>query len=238
MSQTSNAVKIESISRLSSLPLVSSAINLAIDGYSRVKSYNRLISATLSGAEQSVIFMASTAKPMIEKLEKPLSFADSIACQGLDKLEEKVPAVKKSPEEIKDETKKLFNESKDQIENMKKYGAGKLQGMKDYGLNKVQSFYTPYFNVFTNSIDTALELTNKAVDHYFPATADEPKPDAEVSKDGQTLVVRMSQLSEKMRRRMFSQLSSKWIPMVFETINNFKSNVFQMVNRKPIEKTE
>jgi len=228
-SNTSNTpIKFEALSQISSIPLVNSAISLAIGGYSRLKSYNRLISATLSGAEQSIAFVATTAKPVLEKFEKPISIADNIACQGLNKLQEKVPVINKSPEEIKDETKKLFEGSVNKIDGIRKYGTGKLQGVKEYSYGKVNGiFQSPYIKAFLNSIDTAIDLTHNAVDHYLPATDDEPVND---SKD-QPLVVRMSSLSDKMRRRMYNQLSNKWIPMVALVFNNVKSNVLHWVNR-------
>jgi len=234
MVSTPHSIKIESLSRFSSIPIVSSAISLATDGYSRIKSYNGLISATLSRAEQSIIFMALTAKPVIEKFEKPISIADNIACQGLDKLQEKVPAIKKSPEELKDETKKLFEGS---IGDMRKYSTDKLQGMKDYGYTKVNGvFDSPYIKAFFRSIDTAIDLTHNAVDHYLPAAANEPRID-EQTEHQQTLVVRMSHLSDKMRRRMYNQFSSKWVPMFVHRINTIKSNVLHWVQHNPSQET-
>jgi len=236
MSVTSSPIKIESLSRFSSLPIINSAIGLATDGYSRFKSYNGLLSATLSKAEQSILFMASTARPVIEKFEKPISIADNIACQGLDKLEQKVPALKKSPEEIKDETKKLFSGSVSRIEGMRKYSSDKLQGMRDYSYTKVNGVLdSPYIRAFLKSIDTAIDLTDNAVDHYLPAAANEPRPD-DAAEGPQTLVVRMSHLSDKMRRRMYNQFSSKWFPMVVLSVNNLKTNLLLWVqhnNRIP-----
>jgi len=228
MSNDKSVIGMEAITRFSSLPLVNSAIGLATDGYSRFKGYNKLLSATLSRAEQSILFMASTAKPVIQKLEKQISIADNIACQGLDKLEEKVPALKKSTEEIRDETKKLFEGSVGRIEVMRKYSTDTLSVIKDYGVTKVNGILdSPYIRVFVKSIDTAIDLTHNAVDHYLPPTANEPAVD---KSEGQTLVVRMSHLSDKMRRRMYAQLTTKWIPSVLQTANTLKSNVLHWVN--------
>jgi len=237
MSSNSNPMQIQILSRFASLPIINSAISFATDGYSRIKGYNSLVSATLSKAEQSIIFVATTAKPVIDKLEKPISIADNIACQGLDKLEEKVPALKKSPEEIKDDTKKLFEGSVHRIEDIRKYGNDKFRGFKDYGYNKVNGVLdSPYIKAFLKSIDTAIDLTNNAVDHYLPAAANEPRID-DSTKSQQTLVIRMSHLSEKMRRRMYNQFLSKWLPMVFLTVNNVKANLLTWVNQNAIQES-
>lgn len=226
-SNTSNtSIKIEALSRFSSIPLVSSAINLATDGYSRFKSYNSLISATLSKAEESISYMASTAQPVIQKLERPISIADNFACQGLDKLQEKVPAINKSPEELKDGTKKLFDDSVSKIGVVRKYSTDKIQGIKDYGVTKVNGVLDlPFLRIFMKSIDTAIDLTDQAVDQYLPPVANEPQAE----EGQQTVMVRMSHLSEKMRRRMYNQLTSKWVPSMMETINHLKSNVLNWV---------
>lgn len=235
-STTASPIKLEALSRFSSLPLVSSALNLAADGYSRFKGYNRLLSATLSKAEQSISFMATTAQPVIQKFEKPISIADNIAVQGLNKLQEKVPAINKSPEEIKDGATKLLEDGVNRIQVVRKYSTDKIQGMKDYGVTKVNGvFDLPIIRVFAKSLDTAIDLTNKTVDHYLPPVSDEPR---EEPKDQQSVVVRMSHLSEKMRRRLYNQFSSKWVPTVVDRINNLKSNLLSWVNRKPERLTQ
>jgi len=238
MSQNQNPIQIQVLSRFASLPIINSAIGFATDGYSRFKSYNGLIGATLSKAEQSILFMATTAKPVIEKLEKPISIADNIACQGLDKLQEKVPALNKSTEEIKDDTKKLFEGSVNRIEDIRKYGNTKFRGIKDYGVTKVTTVLdSPYIKAFLKSIDTAIDLTHNAVDHYLPAAANEPRVDDE-TKTEQTLVVRMSHLSDKMRRRMYNQFLSKWLPMVFVMATNVKANVLTWVHPNGIQESK
>jgi len=240
MSNTSTDFKLEAFNRFSSLPLIHSAIGLASDGYSRFKSYNGLISATLSKAEQSLLFMASTAKPVIQKFEKPISYADNIACQGLDKLQEKLPAINKSPEEIRDGTKKLIEGIEapivGRIEVVRKYSTDTLNDIKDYGVNKVNGVLdSSYIRVFRKSIDTAIELTHNAVDHYLPATENEPKTDN--NPEGQTLVVRMSSLSDKIRRRVYNQLTTKWIPNVTNSVAIVRYNVLNWVHQNKTQKS-
>lgn len=224
---SSNPIQIQILSRVASLPLINSAIGLATDGYSRIKSYNSLVSATLSRAEKSLLFVASnvvtTAQPVINKFEKPIQYADTIACQGLDKLEQRVPAIKKSPEELRDETKRLYEGSFVRIGEMKKYGNDKITSIKDYGLTKVGVVLeSTYVKAFLKSVDTAIDLTNNAVDHYLPPAANEPRKDEE---KGKNVVVRMGYLSDKMRRRMYDQVISKWLPLVFVSVSSVKANL-------------
>jgi len=225
-----NDRQIQIISRVASLPIIHSALGFATDTYGRVKGLNGLVGATLNRAEQSIQFVAATAKPVIAQFERPISIADNIACQGLNKLEEKVPAIKKSPEEIKGETIKLYEGSVSRINGIKKYGNEKVQEIKNFGFSKVNIVLdTPYVKALLKSVDTAIELTESTVDHFLPPSANEPPVDQQ-TKNSQTIVVRMGHLSDKMRRRMYDQILTKWLPFVFVTVNNVKSSLLVWVN--------
>ena len=138
---------------------------------------------------------------------------------------------------MKDGTKKLVEDGVSRIRVVRKYSTDKIQGIKDYGYNKVNGVLDlPYVRVFIKSIDTAIDLTDKAVDHYLPAAANEPIEDDE-TKGKQTVVVRMSHLSEKMRRRMYNQFAAKWVPTVMDTINHLKSNVLNWIQNNRSQQT-
>jgi len=219
--------EIQIITRVAQLPLVHSAWGIATDGYSRIKSYNNLVKATLNKAERSILYVAESAKPVIQKLDKPLTFADSIACTGLDKLQQKVPAINKSPEELRGETKKWYDSGVNRMEDIKKMGTDRVKGIKDYGYNKVHDsitnvLNTPYFQALLKSVDTAIVLTENTVDHYLPPAPNEPR--TEETKD-QNLVSRMGHLSDKMRKRVYANIFSKYVPLVIVAINNFKATV-------------
>ena len=67
----SHDVHVHSINRVVDLPVVKSAIDYASGFYTRVKGYNPTIESGLSRAEQTVLLVADSAKPVIQKLEKP-----------------------------------------------------------------------------------------------------------------------------------------------------------------------
>jgi len=179
--------QLQSFNRVAELPLVKSALALATDQYEKIKGYNAVVGNGLVKAEQTVQFVAESAKPVVSKLERQLSFADNIVCQGLDKLEEKVPAIKKSPDELKTA------------------GWEKVGEIKSYGYERVnQALASQYAIAVMKSVDTAMDLTETAVDHYLPATEGEPTPTVN-GKDEQNVVQRMGRLSDKMRLRMYHQ---------------------------------
>jgi len=184
------APQLQSFNRVAEIPVVKSALALASDQYEKLKGYS-MVGSGLTKAEQTVQYVAESAKPVVSKLERQLSFADSIVCQGLDKLEEKVPAIKKSPDELKT------------------VGWEKVDSIKAYGYGRVtDALHSPYALAVMKSMDTAMDLTEHAVDHYLPASDGEPNGEA-AAKEGQNVVQRMGSLSEKMRLRMYKQALSQ-----------------------------
>lgn len=216
--QQAHQVKI--FNRVASLPFVHSAIGVANDQYGKLKSRNGIIKATLSTTENAIFLIAETAKPVITKLDKPISIADNLACTGLDKLEQRVPVIKKNPEEIRGQ---LYHHGLDGISGVKRMGTDKVNGLKDYGYSKVNELLnSTYFQALLKSVDTAIVLTENTVDHYLPPTSSEPQIEDKTEK---SLVVRMGRLSEKMRKRIYENVISRYVPLVIVAINNFKATV-------------
>ena len=60
-----------SVSRVADIPVVKSALSVATDWYGWVKGYNPVVESGLNRAEQTVLMVAGTARPVIQKLEKP-----------------------------------------------------------------------------------------------------------------------------------------------------------------------
>jgi len=222
--------QLQSINRVVELPVVKSALALATDQYEKLKSYNALIGNGLSKAEQIVQYGVDTAKPVVHKLEKQLSFADNIACQGLDKLEEKVPAIKKSPDELK-------TVGWEKIEEIKGYGNSKVEDLKAYGYERVnQALHSPYANAVLKSVDSAMDMTEHAVDHYLPASGDEPGDDEGLGD--KNVVQRMGSLSEKMRLRMYKQAGAQLQALQKrseEAIDRMKRSVELIAHARTIE---
>ncbi|KAI1301661.1 Perilipin-2 [Halotydeus destructor] len=193
---TSN-VQLESVSRVYELPLVKSTIAAATEQYEKLKS-NPIVGPSITKAEQTVSYVATNAAmPVVSKFEGPLKLADSLVCQGLDKLEENVPAIKKSPEEIKSATFEKYEE-------LKGAGVSKVENLKTFGYDKVNDVLGGQYSLAVmKSLDSAMDFTENAVDHYFPAA--EGEPINTTGNDENNVVQRMSNLTEKMRIRMFKQ---------------------------------
>ncbi|KAJ8938637.1 hypothetical protein NQ318_015936 [Aromia moschata] len=104
----------ESVNRITKLPVVESTINTATNLYEKVKDYNSVTHWTLQTAENTVNKAAELGKPIatpvIRNLERPIKKVDDVLCSGLDYVERKVPAVKLPPTEL---IQQIYNSTKD-----------------------------------------------------------------------------------------------------------------------------
>lgn len=151
-----------------------------------------------------------------------VSFADGLVCQGLDKLEEKVPAIKKSPDEVNFRVLLLCNSSNlfilfttrlqlktvgwEKIEEIKDYGNSKVDSIKAYGYQRVNdALHSAYALAVMKSMDSAIDLTEHALDTYLPAAEGEEFSQDPSAKEDQNVIQRAQHLSNKMRNRMLKQ---------------------------------
>lgn len=68
----SNSLQVPaSVSRVADIPVVKSALSVATDWYGWVKGYSPVVESGLTRAEQTVLMVAGTAKPVIQKFEAP-----------------------------------------------------------------------------------------------------------------------------------------------------------------------
>jgi perilipin-2 len=187
--------QVQIIGRVTSLPVVAAALGAATDRYQRVKGFNQFLGNTLTRAESTLNLLNETAvKPVVLKLEKPITYADTFACKGMDTLEAKVPVVKKAPEEI-------LNEGWEKYEEVKKLSNERATELKNYTYEKMNSALSaPYAVAVRKSMDSAMDLTEQAVNHFLPAVDGESQE--EEGHEEHNVVQRMSCLSEKMRRRV------------------------------------
>jgi len=192
MSSKRNEVQI--FTRVSSIPIVNSALILAFDIYGRIKNYNGLVNATLSTTEHSISYVA-TATPVCQvtkKLEKQISFADTIACNGLDTLEKKVPSIRKSPKEIK-------GEAIERVIELKVYGIKQITTMKEVSIQKLYLVMEqPFIIAIREKLVHYMDVIEKTLDDYLPANHEQKESDLQ-SKE---LFSRMAFLPTKVQERL------------------------------------
>ncbi|NXJ16694.1 PLIN3 protein, partial [Odontophorus gujanensis] len=90
------------VTRVGSLPLVSSACSIVSSAYTSTKESHPYVHSVCNAAEKGVRTLTaaavSGAQPILTKLEPQISTANEYACRGLDKLEEKLPILQQPTE--------------------------------------------------------------------------------------------------------------------------------------------
>ncbi|XP_075544659.1 uncharacterized protein LOC142578878 [Dermacentor variabilis] len=89
------------VGRLASVPLVAGVFDVVSQRYAAIKARSLLLSAALSASEN----MAATAvgccgHVLRARLGPQLEHADALACRGIERLEQRCPAVLRRPEEV------------------------------------------------------------------------------------------------------------------------------------------
>uniref|UniRef100_A0A8D2DSW9 Perilipin 2 n=1 Tax=Sciurus vulgaris TaxID=55149 RepID=A0A8D2DSW9_SCIVU len=83
------------VTRVANLPLVSSTYDLVSSAYVSTKDQYPYLKSVCEMAEKGVKTMTSVAVtgalPIIQKLEPQIAVANTYACKGLDRIEEKLP---------------------------------------------------------------------------------------------------------------------------------------------------
>jgi len=141
------------VQRVSSLPTVEAAIGAALTSYNMIKEYSPAVVIRALEATESTGSMAiSSSAPLLEKFAGPIQYVDQLACQTLDKVEEKAPIVKETPSEI--------------YEQVKQYGYEKVNSAKEMVPN-ASGKVTEYTNQMAEYAASALTAADAALGQHL-----------------------------------------------------------------------
>ncbi|XP_066541086.1 perilipin-1 isoform X2 [Hoplias malabaricus] len=144
--------------RLRNLPSVSITFEVIGRSYSSAKAANPLLSSVCGVCEEGVrsagILAARSMQPAVHLLQPQLVAANSLACRGLDRLEEKMPALDYPPAKL-------------------------AAGISDLMSSAVRSPAVQYVlsskisQLAEEGADSALTLTERLVNYILPASSEE-----------------------------------------------------------------
>ncbi|XP_040613128.1 perilipin-2 isoform X1 [Mesocricetus auratus] len=226
------------VTRVANLPLVSSTYDLVSSAYVSTKDQHPYLRSVCEMAEKGVKTVTSvavtSALPIIQKLEPQIAVANSYACKGLDKIEERLPILNQPTTEIVANAKGAVAGAKDAVTTTvagaKDSVASTLTGMVDKTKGAVTGSVERTKSVVNGSINTvlgsrvvqlvssgvenALAKSELLVDQYLPLTQEELETEAK-KVEGFDVVqkpsyyVRLGSLSTKLRSRAYQQALSR-----------------------------
>ncbi|XP_068910294.1 lipid storage droplets surface-binding protein 1-like isoform X2 [Tenebrio molitor] len=200
-----NLQNLESVNRITTLPIVETGWNFAENVYKRIKKSNNLLFWTLEQAESSFHVAVDTALPTIALFEAPISSIDKILCKSLNIMEQKIPSIGLPPEMIYWNTKQYVTDVSSKIVRPV---LKRADSVKHIGNTVLSSKYTAFA---ADTLDGALDVADKYVEKYLPASVYDDQiqnePEINSSVDGPAAkamhtIHHVGQISGKLQRRL------------------------------------
>nr|CAD7409537.1 unnamed protein product [Timema poppensis] len=139
-------VNLDSVARISKLPVVEESIKTASNIYGKIKDNNRVFRWTLGSAETAVGKVVELTSPLTKTLEEPISFLDILLCYGLDYVEEKIldhtkQVVQGGKQYVYDTLKSRVQSANDSVRTVVQSGVNCAWAAKDFGLSKLGGLF-------------------------------------------------------------------------------------------------
>lgn len=166
----------EFLSRVANLPVVHSAMDYASDTYMKAKdSSPSLIKKTWTTAEDTINFAASRVLPIVQNtFERPIHAVDTLACKTLNKVEETLPVVTKTPEEIMTNTRSYVNDKLQPVQSGVSSAVNVVSGATDRLLNNRLGRFT------LNTVEFSISTVHDFIDYLIPPITGEAVIDSPV----------------------------------------------------------
>ncbi|XP_010184129.1 PREDICTED: perilipin-3-like, partial [Mesitornis unicolor] len=191
------------VSRVTTLPLLSSAFNLVSSAYNYTKEAHPYLTGVCNVAETvaavAVGSVVGGAQPILNQLEPQIALVNEYACKGLDQLEENLPFLQQPADKVISDTKKLVSTTmtsamdlvtstvnsagaKDCVTNKVTEAVDLTKGAVQDGVEKTKSMVTSTVHTALDAavsqavaggVESVLGLSEDLVDQYLPMTEEE-----------------------------------------------------------------
>lgn len=220
------------VTRVANLPLVSSTYDLVSSAYVSTKGQHPYLRSVCEMAEKGVKTVTSaavtSALPIIQKLEPQIAVANTYACKGLDRMEERLPILNQPTSEIVANARGAVTGAKavvtTTVAGAKDSVASTVSGVVDKTKGAVTGSVERTKSVVNGGIDTVLGMVQLVssgvenaitksellVDQYFPLTQKELEMEAKKvegfdTAQKQRYRERLESLSAKICTRAYHQ---------------------------------
>ncbi|XP_006790379.1 mannose-6-phosphate receptor binding protein 1 isoform X2 [Neolamprologus brichardi] len=212
--KTANGEQQTVVSRVSNLPLVSSACEAVSNAYSTTKDNVPLLKGVMDVAESGVRTLGAAAtagtKPLLNMIEPQLASANEYALKGLDKMEEKLPILHQPADKVVSDTVGRVYQS---VAGAKEAMVGAVMGGVELtraavsgGIDTVMG--TRMGQMVSSGMGLALGRSEDWVDQNLPITerelaavAEPASSEVATSSDNPSYFVRLGRLSAKVQER-------------------------------------
>ncbi|XP_075753473.1 perilipin-3-like [Pelodiscus sinensis] len=214
------------LKRVASLPVVSTACDLAATAYTSTKESHPYVKSLCDMAEKGVTSLtsvaASTEQPVPPTLEPQEADSVPVASEEPEKVEENLPTIQQTAEKAMSDAQEMVSSRLTDVkESMIRVVDLTKEAMQD-GMKTTRSVVAEGMSTIADSrmgqlaisgMEAVLEKSEALLDHYLPMTEDElaelaePVEGAEVSaaqpQEHRSYFVRLGSLSTKLRQRAY-----------------------------------
>lgn len=207
------------VSRVSNLPLVSSACGVVSSAYSSTKDSVPLLKGVMDAAESGVRTLGAAAtmgsKPLLDIIEPQLATVNEYALKGLGKMEEKLPILHQPADQVVSDTVGMVYQSvagaKDAMVGAVMGGVELTRAAVSGGI--ITAMGTRMGQMVSSGMGLALSRSEDWVDQNLPLTerelaaVAEPATTSEVTtpSTSPSYFVRLGKLSAKVQERALQQ---------------------------------
>ncbi|XP_023263853.1 perilipin-3-like isoform X2 [Seriola lalandi dorsalis] len=216
--EAANGYQQNVVSRVSNLPLVSSACEVVSSAYSSTKDNVPLLKGVMDVAESGARTLGTAAttgsKPLLDIIEPQLSTVNQYALKGLEKMEEKLPILHQPADKVVSDTVGMVYQSvagaKDAVVGAVMGGVELTRAAVSGGISTVMG--TRMGQMVSSGMGLALSRSEDWVDQNLPVTERELAAVAEpatgevtTTSDSPSYFVRLGKLSAKVQERALQQ---------------------------------
>ncbi|KAG5344819.1 LSD2 protein, partial [Acromyrmex charruanus] len=239
---SSDGPRFEVLDRVKNIPVVHSAIEKTGSTYSYVKDSHHLVNWALNQAEAGLHYATATAVPiavpLAKKFEGQINAVDQKLCEGLNIVEQKVPIVKKPPQQIYDAAKAVMSSSLqptiEKLNTAKESATQQASTLKEISITKANELLnTQYGNMAVQGVDNTSILVNRLLDHYFPSVEGEENTPHPISADENKVlhtVQTIGQLSTKTANRVYHSVAAQLKTIKKEDVATYISSVVSILH--------
>ncbi|XP_074060096.1 perilipin-5 [Macrotis lagotis] len=214
------------VSRVVSLPLISTTYARASATYNSVKDNHPYLNSLCGLAERSLqgltTIAAQRAQPILSMLEPQITSVNNYACMGLDKLEEKLPFLRQPSQEVVTSAKDTVTSSVTGVVGLaqkgRRWSVDLTRSVVTSGMDTVMG--TRVGQMVTSGVDVMLGKSEELIDHFLPMTDEELEELAAAAAEGGALTpgadqhqtsyfVRLGSLSSRLRQRVYQHSLGK-----------------------------
>uniref|UniRef100_A0A2K5QTG8 Perilipin n=1 Tax=Cebus imitator TaxID=2715852 RepID=A0A2K5QTG8_CEBIM len=226
------------VTQVVNLPLVSSTYDLMSLAYVNTKDQYPYLKSVCEMAEKGMKTITSvaltSALPIIQKLEPQIAIANTYACKGLDRMEERLPNLNQPSTQVvanakgavtgpKDGMTTTVTGAKDSVASTITGVMDKTQGAVTGSVEKTKSVVSGSINtvlgswmmqLMSSGVENALSKSELLVEQYLPLTEEELEKEAK-KVEGFDMVqkpsyyVRLGSLSTKLHSCTYQQSLSR-----------------------------